>query len=168
MRARFSRAMRTRRWVQVSAATSSRQTGCEDGSPGTRSDSRSRRRYSSSEWKAARRRVFFRMAATPSSSSTSRSPVDAPMNTFIPAAPGSRSSSPTSAAFSCVPPTQKAKSQCMRWRARRTLSARAASLVVSGLVLGISKTAVTPPSTAAREPVSKSSLCSMPGSRKWT
>ncbi len=40
----------------------------------------------------------------------------------------------------------------MRPVARRTLSASAASLVVSGLVLGISKTAVTPPSTAAREP----------------
>ena len=47
------------------------------------------------------------------------------------------------------------------WRAR-TLSASAASLVVSGLVFGISKTAVTPPSTAAREPVSRSSLCSSP------
>ena len=44
----------------------------------------------------------------------------------------------------------------------------AASLVVSGLVLGISKTAVTPPSAAAREPVSRSSLCSRPGSRKCT
>ena len=40
--------------------------------------------------------------------------------------------------------------------------------MVSGLVFGISKTAVTPPSTAAREPVSRSSLCSRPGSRKCT
>ena len=37
-----------------------------------------------------------------------------PMNTLMPAAPGSRSSSPTSPALSRVPPTQKAKSQCMR------------------------------------------------------
>ena len=43
------------------------------------------------------------------------------MNTLIPAAPGSRSSSGISAAFSCVPPTQKAKSQCMRPFARREL-----------------------------------------------
>ena len=90
------------------------------------------------------------------------------MNTFMPAAPGSRSSSPTSAALSRVPPTQKAKSQCMRPVARATLSASASALVVSGWVLGISKTAVTPPSTAAREPLSKSSLCSRPGSRKCT
>ena len=35
-------------------------------------------------------------------------------------------------------------------------------------VLGISNTAVTPPSAAARVPVSRSSLCSLPGSRKCT
>ena len=43
------------------------------------------------------------------------------MNTLIPAAPGSRSSSGMSATLSCVPPTQKAKSQCMRPFARREL-----------------------------------------------
>ena len=59
--------------------------------------------------------------ATPSSSSTRRSPVDEPMNTLMPAAPGSRSSSPTSPALSRVPPTQKAKSQCMRPVARAHL-----------------------------------------------
>ena len=80
------------------------------------------------------------------------------MNTLIPAAPGSRSSSGMSATLSCVPPTQKAKSQCMRPFARASLSASASALVVSGSVLGISNTAVTPPSTAAREPVSRSSL----------
>ena len=53
-------------------------------------------------------------------------------------------------------------------RAARHLVGKASSTVVSGLVLGISKTAVTPPSTAAREPVSRSSLCSSPGSRKCT
>ena len=56
----------------------------------------------------------------------------------------------------------------MRLRARATLSASVASVVVSGLVLGISNTAVTPPSTALREPLSRSSLCSRPGSRKCT
>ena len=44
-----------------------------------------------------------------------------------------------------------------------TLSASAASLVVSGLVLGISKTAVTPPSTAAREPRFEVFLVLQPG-----
>src|SRR5690606_35205742 len=56
----------------------------------------------------------------------------------------------------------------MRWRARRILSARASALVVSGRVLGISNTALTPPSTAARLPVSRSSFCSGPVSRKST
>ena len=34
-------------------------------------------------------------------------------------------------------------------------------------MFGISNTPVTPPSTAARLPLSRSSLCSLPGSRKW-
>ena len=42
-----------------------------------------------------------------------------------------------------------------------------ARVVVGGSVFGISKTPVTPPSTAARLPLSRSSLCSLPGSRKW-
>ena len=41
-------------------------------------------------------------------------------------------------------------------------------VVVGGSVLGISNTAVTPPSAAAREPVSRSSLWARPGSRKCT
>ena len=45
----------TRRLVERSATSGSRQTGCEAGSPGTRKCLRSSRRYSSSEWKAARR-----------------------------------------------------------------------------------------------------------------
>ena len=40
--------------------------------------------------------------------------------------------------------------------------------MVSGLVFGISNTAVTPPITALREPVSRSSLWVRPGSRKCT
>jgi hypothetical protein len=44
----------------------------------------------------------------------------------------------------------------------------ASRVVVGGAVFGISNTAVTPPSTAARLPLSRSSLCSLPGSRKWT
>jgi hypothetical protein len=39
---------------------------------------------------------------------------------------------------------------------------------VLGLVLGISNTAVIPPITAQRLPLSRSSLYSSPGSRKWT
>ena len=56
----------------------------------------------------------------------------------------------------------------MRSRPRATLSSIASLLVVGGLVLGISNTAVTPPITAASEPDCKSSLCSRPGSRKCT
>ena len=62
-----------------------------------------------------------RIASTPASSATSSLPVDEPMNTLIPAAPGRRSSSARSATLSCVPPTQKAKSQCMRPVARADL-----------------------------------------------
>ena len=70
-------------------------------------------------------RAFARIARTPSSSATSRSPVEEPMNTLMPAAPGRRSSSGMSSTFSAVPPTQKAWSQCMRPRARASLSASA-------------------------------------------
>src|SRR6266849_9696429 len=56
----------------------------------------------------------------------------------------------------------------MRWRPRATLSASASAFVVVGLVFGISNTAVTPPSTAEREPVSRSSFWVSPGSRKCT
>jgi hypothetical protein len=42
------------------------------------------------------------------------------------------------------------------------------AMMVSGLVFGISNTAVTPPITALREPVSRSSFCVKPGSRKCT
>ena len=56
----------------------------------------------------------------------------------------------------------------MRPVARRTLSASASAVVVVGSVFGISNTAVTPPRTAAREPVSRSSLWTGPGSRKCT
>ena len=47
-----------------------------------------------------------------------------------------------------------------------TISGNAAADVVKGLVFGISNTAATPPSTAAWLPLSRSSLCSPPGSRK--
>ena len=134
-----------------------------DGSTDRRRRARRAARAGGTRPRHGRRRggaCSCRIARTPSSSATSRSPVDEPMNTLMPAAPGSRSSSGMSSAFSRVPPTQKAWSQCMRPRARASLSASAAAVMVSGLVFGISKTAVTPPITAAREPVSRSSLCS--------
>ena len=163
-----SRARLTRRVVAVSAAISSRQTGWEEASPSTRRCRRSSRRGSCSQWKEARRRITLRMARTPGSSATSSEPVEEPMNTLMPAAPGSISSSGRSLTLSWVPPTKKAKSQCMRPVARAILSSSALAEVVSGLVFGISNTAVTPPMTAARDPDSRSSLCSMPGSRKCT
>ena len=48
-------------------------------------------------------------------------------------------------------------------RRASTLSASVSAVVVSGLVFGISKTPVTPPMTAPREPVSRSSLWVRPG-----
>jgi len=70
-------------------------------------------------WNAARRRVWLKMAATPASSATRSEPVDDPMNTFMPAAPGKRSRSGISRALSCVPPTQKAKcNACGPWPVR--------------------------------------------------
>ena len=68
----------------------------------------------------------------------------------------------------CVARRMNAMSTHARPLARRHLSASAAVVVVGGLVLGMSNTAVTPPSAAPAVPVAKSSLCSSPGSRKWT
>ena len=95
--------------------------GVACGIAGRPRESRSRRRNSSSLWKAARRVIFDRMRATPSSSSTSRSPVDEPMKTLTPAQPGSFSRRGRSSTLSRVPPMKKAKSQCMRLVARRHL-----------------------------------------------
>ena len=41
-------------------------------------------------------------------------------------------------------------------------------LLMAGEVFGIAQTIVIPPDRAAEDPVSKSSLCVCPGSRKWT
>ena len=60
---------------------------------------------------------------------------------------------------------KKAWSVHARPRARSSLSARATPSSVLGLVLGISKKAVTPPSAAWALPPARSSLCSRPGSR---
>ena len=51
---------------------------------------------------------------------------------------------------------------------RDRFCAKASGVVVGGLVVGISITEVTPPTAAAMLPLRKSSLCSAPGSRKWT
>ena len=67
----------------------------------------------------------------------------------------------------CRRPRRRNRNACDEWP-RRTLSASASALVVCGSVFGISNTAVTPPMTAAREPDSRSSLWSRPGSRKCT
>jgi hypothetical protein len=48
-------------------------------------------------------------------------------------------------------------------RPRLILSVNVCSVTVSGSVFGISNTAVTPPITALREPVSRSSLWVWPG-----
>ena len=88
-------ASRTSRSVERIAASASRTSGWLVQSPVRASGRRSARRYSSSEWKAARRLMWRRTASTPSSSGTSSVPVEAPMNTLIPQQPGRRSSSPS-------------------------------------------------------------------------
>ena len=105
----------------------------------------------------------------PASSATSSEPVEEPMNTLIPAAPGRRSSSAeiSRRSHACRRPRRRSRNACARSRARPCRQARPRPSV-SGLVLGISKTAVTPPITAPREPDSRSSLCERPGSRKCT
>jgi len=88
------------------------------------------------------------------------------MKIFTPAQPGMASHSTSFSALSSLAPMKKAWSHQARPSARFTLSAMASGVVVDGLVLGISKMAVTPPRTAPRVPLSRSSLCSRPGSRK--
>ena len=94
-------------------------------------------------------------------------PVELPMNIFTPAAARQAFELRERVGVLGVAPMKKAWSHQARPLARASLSSSAASLSVLGLVLGISNTAVTPPSTAARVPVERSSLCSRPGSRKW-
>ena len=80
--------------------------GARTDRPGARRCMRSFSRASSSEWKAARRRDrCAMMRSSDGSSSTSRSPVEEPMNTLMPAEPSSRSSVGMSSMFSRVPPT---------------------------------------------------------------
>ncbi len=57
---------------------------------------------------------------------------------------------------------KKAWSTQARPLARANLSAKASAVVVEGLVMGISQTAVTPPKAAAAVPVARSSLYSRP------
>ena len=131
---------------QRSAAISSRQTGCERGSPATRSCLRSLSRYSSSEWNEARRLIALRMLRTPSSSSTSSEPVDEPMNTFTPAQPGRRSSSARSRGVLARAADEEREIAVHAVMARARPCRRAPRRWWwSGSVLGISNTAVTPP-----------------------
>ena len=91
--------MRTSRSVDWIAVCGSRTSGWLVQSPVRASGRRSVRRYSSSEWKVARRLVCRSTASTPSSSAISRVPVEAPMNTLTPQQPGNRSSSPRKGAL---------------------------------------------------------------------
>ena len=134
---RLRRARRSRRSVQSRAASASRQTGWLAASPGDLFVMRWRRRNSSSLWKAARRLICARMPATPSSSSTSKLPVEEPMKTLMPAQPGSFSKSPRCGRI--VPRAAHVEGEiaihAVAWRAR-TLSARASAVTVSGLGIG--------------------------------
>ncbi len=140
----------------------------EAGSPATRSPSRSRRRNSSSEWKAAAPANVLQDGQDAGVVLDQRSPVDDPMNTLIAGRP--RQALEVAEIVGIVARAADPEGKVAMHAVRRAidLSASLSALVVSGLVFGISKTDVTPPRTAASDPVSRSSLCSRPGSRNWT
>ena len=52
--------------------------------------------------------------------------------------------------------------------ARLRTNSTTSRVAMGGSVFGMHATAVNPPKAAARAPVSMVSLCSCPGSRKWT
>ena len=117
-----------------------------------RSPMRSRRRYSSSEWKAARRRVLredraHALVVLDQKVAGGRAHEDLDAGSARQAL--ELGDVGRVLARAADPEGEVAMHAAV---ARATLSASAASLVVSGLVFGISKTEVTPPSTAAREP----------------
>ena len=110
-------------------------------------------------------------------SSTSMLPVDEPMKTLTPGmslafSPVAGSPSLTRlqiwSALELLAPMWKPILARLRPLASCILPARASALMVAGLVLGMSKTVVTPPATAARDSVCMSALWVRPGSRKWT
>jgi hypothetical protein len=63
--------------------------------------------------------------------------------------------------------TGKTRQRARSWARRRTTSS-ISGVSSAGVVLGMQQTVVKPPATAAREPDSIVSLCSPPGSRRWT
>jgi len=109
--------------------------------------------------------------------STSMFPVDDPMKTFTPGmssalTPHDASPSFTSehimSALLFVAPIWKPILVRERPSARSIFPLSASAFTVAGLVLGMSKTVVTPPATAARDSVCMSALWVSPGSLKCT
>ena len=89
------------------------------------------------------------------------------MKTLIPGVPGRLSSIASSPTFSFVRAHKKPKvAPGSARRAPDLVLQRISAEVVVGDVFGISKIEVTPPCKAALVPLSRSSLCSSPGSRK--
>ena len=164
MRRRAARASAMMRRVASIALSSSRHTGCDDGI--ARHALAQRARSSAPRPRRGSRRGGVpdgQHPASCASSETSRSPVEAPMKILTPAVPGIRSSSARLGGVGggradvegvvAPHPVLARAPACRR---------RASAVSVLGLVLGISNTAVTPPSTAARLPLSRSSLCLQP------
>ena len=165
--ARCSRAMRSNRRVAVNAVSSSRRTGCDEGSPGTRKCSRSFKRASSSLWKAARRRVRARIAAIPSSSGTSSEPVDEPMKTFIPACPaGAPIRRCPRRSHACRRPRRRSRNACAR--AARDLIGDVGGGRGERLGVGHFEHAGDAPEDGGARTGLRISLCVAPGSRKCT
>ncbi len=159
-----------RRSVDLMAQAAARANGWLAQSPSRASERRSVRQHSSSEWN---RDASAAMTAAPRADPTivghQQRAGGGAHEHLDPAAAGQ--------------PLQlgQGRGVLVRWRPhrRRGRSARgrrpgracrrsASAPVVVGSVFGISNTAVTPPSTAAREPLSRSSFHSRPGSRKCT
>ena len=139
--------------VAASAASGSRHSLWLEGSPSRLSDARSRKRASSSAWKAARRSMRARMRGK------RLLVVDQKV-----AGRGAHEDLDAGGARKLLQPRQ-APRHSRAWRRRRRRSrntcararvrpcaASASALTVAGLVFGISNTAVTPPSTADRLP----------------
>ena len=156
------------RWRSAPPPRRARRDG-EAGSPCRRSRARALSRASSSEWNAARREILAMIRSRRRlvldqqiAGRRAHEHLDAGRAPRAAPAPGCPRRS-----RACRRRRRRSRRTCARARGAPCRPASPAS-VVSGLVFGISNTAVTPPMTAARLPVSRSSLCSRPGSRKCT
>ena len=155
-----SRRGRTSRCVAISAASASRHSGCDDGSPARRRPMRSFRRASSSAWKAARRRDL-RDDAVERGLVVDQQIAGRGAHEHLDAGralePLERGDVVDVLARAADVEGEVAEHAVARARAPCRRASR--RVVVSGLVFGISNTAVTPPSTARAAAASRGPPC---------